>query len=72
MRRGVDLTDGGLWIGAGEMVYRRVGVDLQLRQFTHAAANAAEPQLERRPFARCRLSKASTQPERRGNDAGAE
>ena len=34
-------------IGAGEMMHRRVGVDLRLCQFLGALAHAVEPQLER-------------------------
>ena len=42
-----DRVDGGLGIGAGEMMHRRIGVDLGPRQFFHAPAHATEPQFER-------------------------
>ena len=42
-----DRADGAFRIGAGEMMHRRVGVDLRLGQFAHALAHAAEPQLKR-------------------------
>ena len=52
-------------IGAGEMMHRRVGIDLRFRQFLDALAHAVEPQLERL----CRLALAHqgvAQPHRRG------
>ena len=42
-----DRTDGAFRIGAGEVMHRRVGVDLRLGQFAHALAHAAEALLKR-------------------------
>jgi hypothetical protein len=40
-------ADGIFRVGAGEMVHRRVGIDLRFCQFLDAQAHAVEPQLER-------------------------
>ncbi len=62
-----DRTEGGLRIGAGEMMHRRVGVDLQLRQFAHAVAHAAEPQFKRGVCALL-AQQSVDEPKRRGNE----
>ena len=61
-----DRADGAFRIGAGEVMHRRIGVDLRLGQFAHALAHAAEALLERVVGAAL-AQQGVGEPERRGD-----